>query len=555
MDNATIAHNFSLLAKLMDINGENSFKTKSYANAAFTIEKLPAELSKLPIEKMEDIKGIGDAIAKKIRVMLETGQLPLLNEYLEKTPMGVVEMLNIKGLGAKKISVLWKEMDIENLGELLYACTENRLQLYKGFGEKTQQNIRENIEFYMRNKGSFLYAEIVGYANELLTELKAAFPNDFISLTGAIRQHNEIIEKIEFLTTVPKEKIIDFVKDKDFTDAPIAGEPTLYKTPDNVTVQFRFTTPENWFQTLFQTSSSIGFLDAWQQQFPPEKTYRSEEDIFAKAGTDVIPPYLRESASIIEKAKKGTLPEVIQIQDITAIIHSHSKWSDGASSIAEMANAAKQKGFQYLVLSDHSKSAFYANGLTEERVKAQHLEIDELNQTLAPFVIFKSIESDILNDGSLDYRDEILTSFDVVIASVHSNLKMNEEKAMKRLLTAIENPFTNIIGHLTGRLLLSRSGFPVDHKKIIDACAAHQVVIELNANPHRLDIDWRHLGYALDKGVITSINPDAHSVNGFNDIYYGVLAAQKAGVTKEQNVSSFSLPQFRAFLQKQHAKR
>ena len=218
-------------------------------------------------------------------------------------------------------------------------------------------------------------------------------------------------------------------------------------------------------------------------------------------------------------------------------------------------NGCKAQGFEYLVLSDHSKSAFYANGLTEDRLRAQHAEIDELNKTLSPFVIFKSIESDILNDGSLDYSDAVLSSFDVVIASVHSNLKMSEEKAMKRLLTAIENRFTNILGHMTGRLLLSRSGYPVNHKIVIDACAANNVVIELNANPHRLDIDWRHLDYALERGVITSINPDAHSINGFTDIKYGVLAAQKAGVTKKQNLSSFSLIEFKDFLAKQHAKR
>ncbi len=226
------------------------------------------------------------------------------------------------------------------------------------------------------------------------------------------------------------------------------------------------------------------------------------------------------------------------------------------NTISEMAHGAMEKGFQYLVLSDHSKSAFYANGLTEERLFAQHAEINEVNKKLAPFRIFKSIESDILNDGSLDYSNEILSSFDVVIASVHSNLKMTEEKAMMRLLTAIENPYTSILGHMTGRLLLSRSGYPVDHKRIIDACAANGVVIELNANPHRLDIDWRYLHYALERGVLTSINPDAHSVNGFNDIRYGVLVAQKAGVTKSAEPEQFfSLAEFEDFISRQYAKR
>ncbi len=555
MDNETIAHNFSLLAKLMNIHGENSFKTKSYSNASYTIDKLPAELSELPEEKIQAIKGIGDAIAKKIMVQLQTGKLPLLNEYIEKTPLGVIEMLNIKGLGAKKISVIWKELDIENLGELLYACTENRLLLYKGFGEKTQQNIKESIEFYQHNKGSYLYAEICGYASELEREIQTAFADDLTSLTGSLKQHTEIIEKIELVTSASFEKTDAFLANKSFTKTEAIGDSIIYKSDDHITVQVHHTNKNQWYKTLFITSSSIDFITAWQQQFSFEEAYNSEEEIFAKAGLNYIPTYLRENAAVIEQAKKKQLPKVIETTDITSIIHSHSKWSDGTNTIAEMANAAKAKGLQYLVLSDHSKSAFYANGLTEERLLAQHTEIDELNKTLAPFKIFKSIESDILNDGNLDYSNDVLSTFDIVIASVHSNLKMSEEKAMKRLLTAIENPFTNILGHMTGRLLLSRNGYPVNHKTIIDACVANNVVIELNANPHRLDIDWRYLNYALECGVFTSINPDAHSINGFNDVQYGVLVAQKAGVTKEQNVSSFSLQQFEEFMRIQHAKR
>ena len=225
------------------------------------------------------------------------------------------------------------------------------------------------------------------------------------------------------------------------------------------------------------------------------------------------------------------------------------------NTIEEMAKAAIAMGLEYLVISDHSKTAVYANGLTEERLKAQHAEIDELNEKLNPFKIFKSIESDILNDGSLDYSDAILSGFDIVIASVHSNLKMNEEKAMMRLLNAVQNPFTSILRHCTGRLLLSRAGYPVDHKNLIDACAAHNVVIELNAHPRRLDLDWRFVDYCIEKNVLISIDPDAHSTDAFRHIKYGVLAAQKAGLTAMQNLSSYSLSQFEAFVKTQQAKR
>jgi DNA polymerase (family 10) len=285
------------------------------------------------------------------------------------------------------------------------------------------------------------------------------------------------------------------------------------------------------------------------------QSYHSEEDIFKAANIPFIPAYLREDASIIDTATNKGLPSIIMPSDIKGIIHSHSKWSDGSNTILDMATAAKAKGLEYLVISDHSKSAFYASGLQEDRIIAQHKEIDQINKQLAPFKIFKSIESDILNDGSLDYAPGMLQSFDLIIASVHSNLKMQEEKAMQRLITAIENPYTNILGHMTGRLLLSRKGYPVNHQKIIDACAANSVVIELNAHPRRLDIDWRMIGKALDKGVLISINPDAHAIEGFNDCRYGVLVAQKAGVTKDNNLSSYTLDAFEKWVATQQTKR
>jgi DNA polymerase (family 10) len=278
-------------------------------------------------------------------------------------------------------------------------------------------------------------------------------------------------------------------------------------------------------------------------------------ELFDSASLPWIPPFRREDPNILQVAKKVKLKEVIVPADIRGIIHSHSNWSDGVHTLEQMAMTAKAQGLEYLVISDHSKTAFYANGLSEERIYAQHKQVDELNKRLAPFRIFKSIESDILNDGSLDYDDEVLAGFDLVIASIHSNLKMPEEKAMMRLTNAIENPYTSILGHMTGRLILSRNGYPVNHEAIIEACAENNVVIELNAHPRRLDIDWRWIEYAIKKGVLISINPDAHAVEGFEDCRYGVLVAQKAGLTKENNLSSFSLADFERFLIEQHAKR
>jgi DNA polymerase (family 10) len=280
-----------------------------------------------------------------------------------------------------------------------------------------------------------------------------------------------------------------------------------------------------------------------------------EEDIFKQANIQYIPPCLRENEKIIEEAKKFSIPELITPADIKGIIHCHSNWSDGSETLEQLAKAVIKVHLEYLVISDHSKAAFYANGLSEEKIKAQHDLIDELNEKYKPFKIFKSIESDILSDGSLDYSVGVLSAFDLVIASVHSNLKMNEGKAMSRLLAAIKNPYTTILGHMTGRLLLSRNGFPVEYKKIIDACADYDVVIELNAHPRRLDMRWQWMEYALNKKVMISIDPDAHSIEEFDNNKYGVLSAQKGMLTKERNLSSLSLNEFKNFLNQRKKKK
>jgi DNA polymerase (family X) len=309
-------------------------------------------------------------------------------------------------------------------------------------------------------------------------------------------------------------------------------------------------------ERVFLTTGPANFIEAFQQQFPelPLTGAINEEAIFTQANIQYIPPYYRDSADSISKAVKKQVPAPLQTSSITSIIHSHSNWSDGVNTIEEMANECIRRGLEYLVISDHSKAATYAKGLSEERIREQHRYIDQLNekysQQSTPFKIFKSIECDILTDGSLDYTNDILATFDLIIASVHSNLKMTEEKAMHRVMAAIHNPYVTILGHMTGRLLLSRKGYPLDHKKVIDACAANNVVIELNAHPRRLDIDWQWIDYALQKNVLLSINPDAHSLDGFDDIKYGVLAAQKGGLSKEQNLSSFSLAAFENHLAK-----
>lgn len=547
VDNYFIADQFSLLAKLMDMHGENSFRSKTYSSAAFAIEKITQPLAELPEEKLFTIKGIGESVGKKIIEMRETGRLRTLEEYIEKTPPGVLEMLNIKGLGPKKIATIWKEMAVESVGELLYACNENRLLLYKGFGEKTQQGVRESIEFYMKSQGSHLYADTEAYAVAIDKTLKAQFPNRQFSLTGLFRRQAEIIDRLEWVTTANSQELLAFLGANNYTTQETLEDIISVLGPENVALKFYCTTETGFYPTLFMTTGNEEFVQACQALPTWSNTAgcASEEAIFATLQLPYIAPALREDARILNKNILATL---IQPGDIKGIIHSHSHWSDGLHSIEEMAKACIDKGFEYLVISDHSKTAAYAKGLSEERIREQHIHIDELNEKLKPFKIFKSIECDILNDGALDYSNNVLSTFDLVIASVHQNLKMSEDKAMMRLLNAIRNPYTTILGHMTGRLLLSRPGYPVDHVTIIDACVEHHVAIELNAHPRRLDIDWRWIDYALEKDVLISIDPDAHSTDGFDDCRYGVLAAQKGGLDKARNLSSFTLKEFEEYL-------
>jgi DNA polymerase (family 10) len=555
MDNNAIADNFALLSRLMEIHGEDSFRARSYASASFNIERLTQQLADTDRASIAGLKGIGASAAKKIIELLDTGKLSALETLIASTPSGIIEMMQIKGLGPKKISTIWKEMGIESIGELLYACQENRLLLFKGFGAKTQQNVMEAIEFHLRHQDQFLYAEIRDLAEASDRLLKERFASHRISFTGAYRRQAVVLDRIEWVTDIPRDKLTEFLKEDSGADITETDNRIIASSEGRIRLEFHLSDTADFTERLFATTGSQAFLEAWEGL--PQKTGMKpgdEEAIFEAAGIHYIPACRREDMRILEEAGKGPLPETIIDEDIKGIIHSHSNWSDGSETIEEMAHACMKMGFEYLVISDHSRSAFYAGGLSVERIREQHAHIDLLNEKLKPFRIFKSIECDILNDGSMDYPDEVLATFDLVIASVHSNLKMTEEKAMMRLLKAIENPYTTILGHMTGRLLLSRAGYPVDHARIIDACAEHGVAIEINAHPRRLDIGWEWIPDAMHKGVMLAIDPDAHSTEGFHDIRYGVFAAQKGGLTKEYNLSSMGRDALEEHLRKRRMK-
>lgn len=551
LENKVIASRFKLLGQLMELHDENPFKIKAVNNASFKLDKLPFKIVDHSQEELSQQPGIGKSTAAKVWELLQTGKIGELEALLSKTPEGVLEMLSIKGIGPKKIHIIWHSLGIETLGELYYACNENRLVEAKGFGLKTQEEIRKAIEFNMANEGLFLYSQAEKVYNALLKDLrKSISTGEKLLGTGDFRRCNEILSILDLITTAAKEEVLEAIE-------PLTSITLFDQKADllecvhesGLPVHIHLSSGESFAQQLFLSTGNERHVQQMRQRLKgivPQLA--SEEAIYAQAGMDYIAPELREGLDELSLALSNQLPTLITESDLKGTLHNHSTWSDGVHTLQEMAIYCKEQlGLQYLGICDHSQAAVYANGLTATRVQAQWAEIDRLNEQLAPFKIFKGIESDILGDGSLDYEEEILKGFDFVVASVHSNLRMDEEKATKRLIKAIENPYTTILGHPTGRLLLARKGYPIDHKKVIDACAANEVVIEINANPLRLDLDWRWHRYALDKGVMLSINPDAHRTEGFHDMHYGVLVARKGGLSKARCLNCLGLDDITAF--------
>ncbi|QQS30141.1 MAG: DNA polymerase/3'-5' exonuclease PolX [Sphingobacteriales bacterium] len=551
MRNKDIAAKFKLLAGLMELHGDNPFKIRSYENAARTIEQQPATLNSMSEAELEDIPGIGKAIASKIISLLHTGSFDLMDKLLQTTPAGVVEMLRIKGLGPKKVKSIWKELEVDTVGELLYACEENRLLRLKGFGEKVQETIRKSIEYYLANAKRYRYGDIETEAMQICESFAKLPEVGQVMLTGQFRRRCEVIDQVELLIEGNWNRLEDWCQTLGLTliseDENAAHLQTAAGIP---LILYRMNSKESASYQLLKTTATHTHWEQLVAIGPPNKKATTEFGVYQSLGLQYIETELREGLGEVEKAKNGRIPELLSIEDITGIIHAHSTYSDGRDSLEVMAQACKDLGYRYLGITDHSKAAFYANGLSEQDIIRQHEEIDQLNLTLAPFKIFKGIEADILSDGSLDYNDDVLNSFDFVIASVHSNLNMDEEKANRRLLKAIENPHTVILGHMTGRLLLTRAGYPVNHHKIIDACAANKVVIEINANPYRLDIDWRWIPYCLEKGVLLSVNPDAHNTQGLGHVKYGVYAARKGGLHKTFTLNTRNVEQVALALSK-----
>jgi DNA polymerase (family X) len=528
MTNKAIAYAFDELANLLELHDENEFRVRSYRNAYLTLRKVETSLSELSDAEIKSIKGVGPGIAAQIRELLDSGQMPLLEKYRADTPAGVAEMLEVNGFGPKKVRVVWKDMGIESIGELRYACNENRLVEYKGFGLKTQEDLKQKLEYFLKSRDKLHLDAALEAADRVGALLTKKLPGAFAAPVGEVRRRCPVVDTLEMLVGFNGE-LTDVFDDEVLRLEQEEGSTYRVRLDGNTPVTLYRCAQEEFGSKLFRYTGNAEYLDAFVKNNPGLnfKNLHTEQEVFEKVGIPFVEPELRESATA------APMPSLIAEEDLKGVVHIHTTWSDGLHSLREMCEYARDLGYQYIGITDHSQSAFYANGLKPDRVKAQMDEIDALNAEMAPFRIFKGIESDILNDGSLDYEDALLEKFDFVIASVHSNLRMSREKATERVVRAIENPATTILGHPTGRLLLSREGYPLDWDQVFEACVRHKTAIELNANPWRLDIDWTLIPRALQLGIPISINPDAHSKEGIHDTRYGVMVARKGGLTAQ----------------------
>lgn len=533
------------IAMLLEIKGENPFKSRAYYNAAKALSGI-TNLEELVKEKrLREIKGIGEALSQKIEEYSKTGTMAYYEELTRAVPESLLELMQIPNLGPKKIKVLYDELEITNIGELEYACKENRLIHLTGFGEKTQEKVLKGIEFFKRHKGEFLFGDVYQEAERIRQRLSTIVDPICAEVCGSIRRRKEVVRDMDILVAAENhEKITSFfVSMPEVDQVLVTGETkTSVRMKSGIEADLRVVTRQEFpYALVYFTGSKehnvrlrgIAKKKGWKLNeygiFDGDNLVicKSEEEIYRALGLPYIPPELREDSGEIEAAEQDMLPSLIQHEDIRGIFHVHTDFSDGVDSLERMVEAAQKFGFSYIGVSDHSKTAYYAGGLKHDAILRQWEMIDTLNKKNSTFRIFKGIESDILSDGSLDYDDSILEGFDFVIASVHSGFTMKKDDMEERILKAMKNPYTTILGHPTGRLLLSRDGYQVDMMRIIDCAAQNHVILELNASPYRLDIDWRYLKYAKDKGVMISINPDAHAVAGLEEVFFGVNIARK----------------------------
>jgi DNA polymerase (family 10) len=570
------------IGTLLELKGENPFKTRAYHNAARTIETLSEPLDKLIAEdRLGEIKGIGEALQEKITTLVTIGRLPYYEELRASVPKGLVDMLEISGLGPKKLRALNKELGIENLEQLEQACKDGKVAVLAGFGEKTQQNILDGIHRRRAYATRHLYADAILVAEPLLDALRN-HPNVVrCSTAGSLRRNKEIIGDIDLLASSkkPTEVIEYFASLPGILNVIAKGDTkTSVLLEGGIQADLRVVSDAEFpFALAYFTGSKehnivmrqraiarglrlneYGLFKSKEETRDPKLLVKcaTEEDIFAELGLQYVPPELREAAGEFEAAEKGDLPRLIEWSDLKGSLHNHSTWSDGHQSLEEIARSMIELGCAYWAVTDHSKAAFQANGLDEARVRQQIAEIRELNKKLADegedFRLLTGTEVDILKDGRLDFPDNLLAELDVVVASIHQSFTLSEAEMTARLVGVAKNPYVHTLGHLTGRLLLEREPYKVNHAAVIDACAETGTWIELNASPLRMDMDWRHWHYAKSKGVKCVINCDAHRFEHAGFLRLGAGIARKGWLTKADVINTLSLDKLREAL---HGKR
>jgi DNA polymerase (family X) len=566
MNKQEISQMFEEIALMLDLKGENPFKSKAYINAARTLEFVEGDIKDYVLEdRLEEIKGIGKAIKEKLIEIVHTGRLEYYDELKATIPEGLFEMLKIPGLGPKKVKAIYEKLEVKTIGELEYACKENRLLDLDGFGKKTQNNILKGIENMKKFQGQFLYGEVFHLAEEIKRQVQQSGLADRSEITGSIRRRKEVVKDVDMIATSDyADKLMDY-----FTTLPLVEEviakgdtKSTVRLQNGINMDLRvvvdkeypyvlnhFTGSKEHNTAIRHRAKAMGIKVNEYGLFKEEKLIQchNEADIYSILGLDYIPPEIRENNGEIEAAEKHQLPKLIDLQDIKGTFHMHTKYSDGSNTIEEMAESARNMGLNYIGISDHSRSAFYARGLNKDEILRQLEEIDKLNNRYEDFHIFKGIESDILPDGALDYEDDVLKLFDFVIASVHSNFKLEKDKMTKRLINAITNRYTTMLGHPTGRILLARKEYDMDIYAVIDAASEYSKIIEINADPHRLDLDWRYLKYAKEKGVLMSINTDAHNLLGLHNIQFGIGIARKGWLESHNVINTMSLQEMKKY--------
>ena len=562
MTNQDIAAALARIGVYRELKGENPFKALAFQRAARVVERHPESLETLVAEdRLSGIQGIGSSIAEVIRELVRTGKSSGLEALKAAFPPGLEEVLELPGLGPKRVRLLWQKLGIASLGELEYACRENRLLALEGFGVKSQEKILKTIDFHKRFRGLFLYSEAEAIAGEAMAELEGTGLFQALHRAGSLRRGKRVLKDIDILAIPEPRAAADKVKAAlvalaDSPDSVSAeGDTKVSIRRKGLTIDFRLLAPESEGPALQHFTGSrehntllrgrakgLGLKMNEYGVFRGEKPLplAGEQEVYRAVGLPWIPPELREGERELEEAEAGRLPRLVERTDLRGMIHVHSRWSDGQASIEELAVDCRRLGYGWLALSDHSRSAVYANGLSAERLAEQRAEIEQLNRRLAPFRIFCGVESDILVDGALDYQQLILDNLDFVIGSVHSGLNMTREQATERLLAAVANPALSILGHVSGALLLSRDGYPFDEDRLLAGLAEHGAVLEHNCHPARLDPDWPVLQRAARRGVRIALCPDAHSLADLDYARYGLLFARKAWLEAGQVLNTLS---------------